>query len=188
MFKKVILASASPRRKELLKNIFPSFEVVPSNVDEILPEGINSYDAPQYLSKLKAFDIAKKYPDALVIGSDTSVIIDNEILGKPKDEADAFRMLKMLSNNTHYVVTGCTLVFGDKSLSFSEKTAVKFFPLNDAEIEEYIKTKEPFDKAGAYGIQAKGSLLVEKIDGDYFNVVGLPIAKLNKYIKLMSST
>ena len=183
MCKKIILASASPRRRELLSMIFPDFEVIPSNVEEIIPEDIDIHSAPEYLSKIKALDIAKAYPEALVIGADTSVIIDNKILGKPKNKAEAYDMIKSLSGNEHFVITGCTIIYGENIVSFSEKTSVFFNDLSEQEILDYINTDEPYDKAGGYGIQGKGALLVNKIDGDYFNVVGLPVSKLNITIK-----
>lgn len=179
----IILASASPRRKELLGMICPSFEVVVSTVEEILPSGIAAQDAPEYLARLKACDVAKQHPDALVIGADTSVLIENEILGKPKDADDAKRMLRLLSGAQHQVITGCCLCMGGRVHSFSQTTAVQFYPLSDREIDHYIASGEPFDKAGAYGIQQKGCVLVEGIQGDYFNVVGLPVAKLAREIK-----
>lgn len=186
MIKNIVLASASPRRKELLTIITDNFSVIPSCVEEIVPNNLNAEFVPQYLSKIKAQDIAKQYPDSLVIGADTSVIIDNEILGKPKSKTDAYEMIKKLSGKTHYVITGCTLFLGEKIRSFSCKTAVTFYHLSEAEIEKYINTDEPYDKAGAYGIQGKGALLVKKINGDYFNVVWLPIGELNKAIKEIS--
>ena len=119
----------------------------------------------------------------LVIGVDTVVAIDGKILGKPKNEKDAFFMLKNLSGKEHSVFTGVTVIKNDKEVTFSVQTKVKFFELDDREIEDYISSGEPFDKAGAYGIQGKGSLFVEKIDGDYFNVVGLPISRLARQLK-----
>ena len=183
----IILASASPRRKELLGLLYPAFEIVVSSVEEILPSGIAVQDAPEYLARLKACDVAKQHPDALVIGADTSVLIENEILGKPKDAADAKRMLQMLSGAQHHVITGCCLCLNGSTHSFSQTTAVQFYPLTDREIEEYIASGEPFDKAGAYGIQQKGCVLVEGIQGDYFNVVGLPVAKVAREIQLFSN-
>lgn len=177
-----ILASASPRRKELLQNITPIFNIIPSNAEEIVPEDLAKEQAPEYLATLKAKDIAGKHPDALVIGADTGVFIDGEMLGKPKDKEHADAMLHMLSGRTHKVITGCCICYQGKHQSMSEVTEVTFFPLQDKEIEAYIASGEPYDKAGAYGIQGKGMLLVEKISGDYFNVVGLPVAKLDRMI------
>ncbi len=179
----IILASASPRRRELIKLIYEETEFVSADVNEDVPDAIEIENAPEFLACKKALAVAKDYKTDLVIGCDTSVIIDNIILGKPKDDNDAFNMLKTLSGRTHKVITGCCLVKDGKTLSFSCTSYVKFYDLNDAEINEYIKTGECDDKAGAYGIQGKGSLLVEKIDGDYFNIVGLPVSMLNRCIK-----
>ncbi len=178
----IILASASPRRRELLGYIVKDFSVMPSGVEEVVPKGISVLKQPEFLSKIKALDIAKQYPDDTVIGSDTAVILGKEILGKPKDRADAQKMLLKLSGKVHKVVTGCTVVKNGVVTSFSVVSRVKFQNLTKAEIEAYLDTDEPYDKAGSYGIQGKGGLLVEKIKGDYFNIVGLPIAKLKKYI------
>ncbi len=178
----VILASSSPRRKELLKIILEEFDILPSNAEEIIPQNLDVFKVAEHLAKIKAEDIAKSHKNHLVIGADTCVIVDNEILGKPKDRIEARRMISTLSGKTHFVVTGCCLMNGNKIKSFSEITEVEFFPLSESEIEKYLNTDEPYDKAGAYGIQGKGALLVKKIVGDYFNVVGLPVAKLNKHL------
>lgn len=176
----IILASKSPRRKELLSLITEDFIIKTADVDETLPKGIKPDKAVEYLSKIKAepFDNGTD----TVIGADTVVAIDGRILGKPKNRDDAFNMLKMLSGRAHSVFTGVTVIRPDQSITFSVETKVKFFDLTDEEINRYINTDEPYDKAGAYAIQGKGSLFVEKIDGDYFNVVGLPISTLNKYL------
>lgn len=176
----IILASKSPRRKELLSLITEDFIIKTADVDESLPKGIQPDKAVEYLSRIKAepFDNGTD----TVIGADTVVAIDGRILGKPKNRDDAFNMLKMLSARAHSVFTGVTVIRPDQSITFSVETKVKFFDLTDEEINRYINTDEPYDKAGAYAIQGKGSLLVEKIDGDYFNVVGLPISTLNKYL------
>ncbi|MBQ7128644.1 MAG: septum formation inhibitor Maf [Clostridia bacterium] len=179
---KVILASKSPRREELLKTVFEEFEIIPSDCEEVVPKNISVKDVAEYLAILKAKDVAKKYRDSLVIGADTVVIVDGEILGKPKDKFEAKRMLKKLSGKTHTVVTGCCLCLNGKMNSFSKSTKVEFYKLTSDEIAEYVKTGEPMDKAGAYGIQGKGALLVKQIDGDYFTVMGLPIAKLKREI------
>ena len=174
----LILASKSPRRQELLKFITEDFIMQTADVDENLPEGISPSDAVLYLSKIKAEPFRSE--ENTVIGADTVVAIDGAILGKPADENDARNMLKRLSNKVHSVFTGVTIIKGKKEKSFFVETKVKFLNLTDEMIEAYIKTGEPFDKAGAYGIQGFGCLLVEKIDGDYFNVVGLPVSKLNQ--------
>lgn len=180
---KVVLASASPRRQELLKYIFPKFDVSVSSVQELVPDNISIRDIPEYLAALKAAFIAGRLDsDSLVIGADTCVIYKETVLGKPSDQAEAFRMLKMLSGNVHQVITGCCLIMGNRKHSFSVKTDVEFFNLNDDEIKDYILNSKPFDKAGSYGIQDKGSLFVKEIKGDYFNVVGLPVSTLNREI------
>lgn len=177
----IILASQSPRRRELLKYITNDFEVKTANVDETLEEGISPDKAVEYLSKIKA----KPFKNGVdtIIGADTVVSIDGKILGKPRDKADAFDMIKELSGREHSVFTGVTVICKNEEKTFSVETKVKFFDLSDDEINAYIATGEPFDKAGAYGIQGFGSLLVEKIDGDYFNVVGLPVSRLNRVLR-----
>lgn len=177
----IILASQSPRRQELLKLITSDFEIKVSNVDETLPDKITPKEAVMYLSKIKAEPFADG--DDIVIGADTVVALDGKILGKPKSKENAREMLRFLSSRTHSVFTGVTLASDKKTKTFAVETKVKFFELTNEEIDAYIKTKEPFDKAGAYGIQGYGSLLVEKIDGDYFNVVGLPVSTLARELK-----
>lgn len=174
---KLILASASPRRREILKNAGFEFEVKTSEADETLPEGISPEEAVQYLAKIKN-EVIEADKNTTVISADTIVVCDGRILGKPKDETDAFNMLRTLSGREHFVYTGVCIRKGEKKTVFFEKTAVYFYELSDREISDYIATDEPTDKAGAYGIQGKGAVLVRKIDGDYFNVVGLPIARL----------
>lgn len=182
----IILASQSPRRQELLKLITSDFEINVSNVDETLPDKITPKEAVMYLSKIKAEPFADG--DDIVIGADTVVALDGKILGKPKSEENAKEMLRFLSGRTHSVFTGVTLANDKKTKTFAVETKVKFFELTNEEIDAYIKTKEPFDKAGAYGIQGYGSLLVEKIDGDYFNVVGLPVSTLARELKAFNKS
>ena len=182
--KKVILASASPRRQELIKTIFDSVEILPADCDETLPDGIGAREAVEYLSKIKNKASAKLTgKENLIISADTVVAVDDEILGKPVDKEDARRMISLLSGKVHQVYTGVTLSLDGKTKTFSEKTDVEFFDLTEGEIEEYINSKEPYDKAGAYGIQGKAGLLVKKINGDYYNVVGFPIARLKREIE-----
>ena len=182
--KKVILASASPRRQELIKLIFDSVEILPADCDETLPERIGAREAVEYLSKIKNDASAKlTEKENLVISADTVVSVDNEILGKPVDKEDARRMISLLSGKVHQVYTGVTISLNGKAETFSEKTDVEFFDLTENEIEEYISSKEPYDKAGAYGIQGKAGLLVKGINGDYYNVVGFPIARLKREIE-----
>ena len=179
---KYILASASPRRKELLSLFIKDFEIIPSKIPEIVPDGLEAEKHSEYLARLKANDIAKDFKCDVVIGADTSVILENEILGKPKDREDAKRMLQMLSGNIHKVITGCAVVKNGVCNSFSVTTEVEFFELCDEEIEDYLNTNEPYDKAGSYGIQSLGGLFVSAIKGDYFNVVGLPVAHLKRFL------
>lgn len=174
----LILASKSPRRKELLGLITDNFVIKTADVDEALPKGITPDKAVEYLSKIKAEPFANGVDT--VIGADTVVSVDGKILGKPADRQEAFEMLKALSGRYHSVFTGVTIIKPESTVTFSAETRVKFFDLTDEEINTYIATGECDDKAGAYGIQGKGALLVEKIDGDYFNVVGLPVSIVNK--------
>lgn len=179
----VVLASQSPRRQELLKLIFSDFAVMPAEVDETLPEGIAATSASEYLAVKKAAAVAEKHPDCLVIGADTVVLCDDKILGKPENKTEALEMLHLLSNRSHLVITGCAMYYGGRHLSFSESTEVNFLPITDEDIEAYVLSGEPMDKAGAYGIQGGASLFVKGINGDYFNVVGLPVAALNQNVK-----
>ncbi|MBR1555461.1 MAG: septum formation inhibitor Maf [Oscillospiraceae bacterium] len=180
---KIILASGSPRRQELLKLVTDDFEICPVDADETLPAGMPVEMTAAFLADLKAKSCAKLFPDAIVIGCDTVVILEDEIMGKPKDREDAFRMLRKLSGEVHSVMTGVSLYYNTQTTVFTTETRVEFYPLSDAEINAYLDTGEPFDKAGAYGIQGKGSLLVRGIEGDYFNVVGLPVASLSRNLK-----
>lgn len=181
--KRIILASASPRRRELMEKIGLPFEVIVSDCDERLPAGIHADEVAGFLSGLKAEAVAAKHPDAVVIGADTTVIHGETVLGKPKDRADCIRMLHMLSGDTHRVQTGCTILCGEQRVCFTVETLVTFYPLTDEEIEAYADTDEPYDKAGAYGIQGYGGLLIEGIHGDYYNVVGLPAARLARALR-----
>lgn len=184
--KKIILASKSPRRRELMSLITENFEVCSADVDETLENGITPENAVLYLSEIKANPFSHLAgDDSVVIGADTVVAVDGKILGKPKDNAHAFKMLKSLSGKEHSVFTGVTLLCGNIKKSFYEETKVCFYPLSDEEINEYISTGECSDKAGAYGIQGKGSLLVKYIKGDYFNVVGLPVSRLYRELKAL---
>ena len=175
-----LLASASPRRQELLKRVVQDFSVCPADVDESLPLGISPREAVLDLSRRKARAVAKSHPKDRVLGADTVVALEGRILGKPADEAHAFAMLSALSGKTHEVYTGVTLCQGAFCHSFAVCSQVTFYPLSPVEITRYIQTGEPMDKAGAYGIQGMGALLVEGIRGDYCNIVGLPIAALNR--------
>lgn len=182
----LILASKSPRRKELLSIITTDFDIIPAVKEENADPSLPPEEFVKELAISKAQEIAENHPEACVIGSDTVVAINGEILGKPADEADAYRMLSMLSGTCHSVFTGVAVIKEGKIHSFTEETKVKFFALDEDEIKNYIATGEPFDKAGAYGIQDLGALLVEGIDGDYYNVMGLPTGRLYRLLKELS--
>lgn len=178
----IILASASPRRKKLLSMIYDNFRVIPSDIREYVPRNLEVEKCPEYLACAKTKEISMQYSKAFIIGCDTSVIIDGKILNKPRDTNDARKMMNMLSGKTHKVITGCCIYYHDKSKSFSVSTEVEFFKLTDGEIEQYVNTSEPYDKAGGYGIQSKGALFVKSINGDYYNIVGLPVSRLKREI------
>ena len=184
MKRKIILASASPRRKELLEKLDLDFSVCPADIDESLLPDEDAAMYPLRTAVQKAMAVAKTAEDALVIAADTVVAVDDDILGKPRDEAEAKAMLQRLSGREHIVITGIGVVdtVSGRTLSATEQTIVYFHPLRDEEIDAYIATGECMDKAGSYGIQGKGSLLVRKIDGDYFNVMGLPLSRLYRLL------
>ncbi len=178
----IILASASPRRKGLLGMIYSDFRIIPSDIRELVPRDLPVDKCPEYLACMKAESISRGREKALIIGCDTSVLIDGKILNKPRSTNDARTMMHLLSGKTHYVITGCCLYHLGRFQSFSEVTEVEFYPLTEDEIEQYIKSSEPYDKAGGYGIQNKGALFIKGIKGDYYNVVGLPVARLKREI------
>ena len=179
----IVLASGSPRRKELLGTLGLEFSVVPANGEEIAPEGAGPAETVMVLSRAKAAEVAKSYPESLVIAADTVVWAEDRILGKPKSEAEAKAMLHMLSDNTHEVYTGVTLMLGDEEVVGAEGTKGFFRRLTDAEIDRYVATGEPMDKAGAYGIQGRAALMVKRLEGDYFNVMGLPLCRLGQMLE-----
>lgn len=212
---RLILASASPRRKELLEQMGAEFEIIPAMGEEVITTS-QPREAVLELSRQKAEEVAERFaaevgapklhgdikkkedskerdennlvPEkTIILGADTVVAFENQILGKPKDKADAIRMLQMLSGNTHSVFTGVTLIICEQGTqevrSFSEETRVTMYPMTEQEIEAYVATGEPMDKAGAYAIQGKCAIHIEKITGDYPNVVGLPIARIYQELK-----
>ncbi len=183
--KKIILASSSPRRKELLKTAGVEFEVHVKDVDESIPEGTPPAEAAKMTAAKKAAVIASEYKNDIVIGADTIVVANGRILGKPKDEADAAEMLRMLSGIEHEVITGVCIKCDESSHFFAQTSKVKFYDLTDEEIRAYVASGEPMDKAGSYGIQGLGCTLVERIEGDYFNIVGLPVAEVCRKIKTL---
>ena len=180
----LILASQSPRRQELLRNIgITDFDIRVPEADESYPAGLTAQQTVEYISRVKGEAAARLCtPDEIVITADTMVFLDDQRLGKPVDEADALRMLTDLQGRHHTVCTGVTVRQGDKIITESESTEVYFRPATEAELLAYIATGEPMDKAGSYGVQGKGSLLVEKLNGDFFNVMGLPVLRLSRML------
>ena len=181
----LILASGSPRRRELLSLITDEFEVLVSGCEEFVPEGTPAEKVPAILAEQKALAVAKLRPEDTVIGSDTVVVLNGEIFGKPKDKEHARAMLKALSGKKHFVYTGVAVAEKGEVRSFVQKTEVEFYELSNETIEKYIESLEPMDKAGSYGIQGKGSVLVKGIVGDYFNVMGLPVAETARFLGLV---
>lgn len=180
---KIILASGSPRRRELMGYICGGFDVLGADADETIPDGTEPHDAAQMLACRKAAACAalEKAKGCAIVAADTMVVLDGKIYGKPHSEDDAFRMLSELSGRVHTVLTGVCLISPEgKSVSFCDETKVEFYKLSETEIRNYIATGEPMDKAGAYGIQGLGAVLIKGIEGDYYNVMGLPIARLRK--------
>lgn len=175
---RVVLASGSPRRRELLNLIGIEHEVRPANIDETMRPRETPRRHTERLAREKASAIAKRDPDLITIGADTIVVINRKVLGKPRDTDDAARMLGLLSGREHIVTTAVAVARGKKLRSAIEEVRVRFRRLRDDEIEAYIATGEPMDKAGAYGIQGYGATIVERIEGDYFSVMGLPIVRL----------
>jgi septum formation protein len=183
----LVLASASPRRRELLRNAGILFEVQPANIAEGPLPGESAKDCAERLAREKALVVAAQRPNDVVLGADTIVVVDNEILGKPSDAADAARMLRMLSAREHQVITGVCLVFEGKARVASETTSVTMSEITDQEIAGYIASGEPMDKAGAYAIQGIASRWIPRIEGDYSNVVGLPVALVFGMLRQVSS-
>ena len=189
----LILASASPRRRELMQRLCRPFVSEVSDASEVVPPGISAADTAEYLSGIKASEIFRRHreEDLVVIGSDTIVLLDGVIFGKPEDAADAKRMLHALSGRTHEVRTGVTILWRktknglgrEGSVQFTSSTGVTFHELEDAEIDAYIAGGEPMDKAGAYGAQGTFARFVDSFEGEYFNVIGLPVAALYKQLK-----
>ena len=178
---KIVLASQSPRRQELIKLITNNVRVQVADIDETMDASKPVYDEVARVSLMKALAIGAT--NGVVVAADTVVVCDDRVLGKPKDEQDAFRMLSMLSGRSHQVMTGLSVVKGEMHISVTEVTDVYFRKLSDDEIWAYIKSKDPMDKAGSYGIQSGAALFVEKIHGDYFNVVGLPVCRLGQLLR-----
>jgi septum formation protein len=185
---KIILASSSPRRIELLKGLGLKFEILPANIDETISTSPSPVAIARQLAVQKAFAVQQKinrkeFTNTLIIAGDTIVILGKKILGKPTTKAEAIKMLTRLSGKTHLVITGLCILKGKKKVVGHEITKVTFQKLSKRTIRKYVNTGEPMDKAGAYGIQGKAALLVKKIEGDYFNVMGLPLALLSEMLK-----
>lgn len=172
----LILASASVRRKHLLEQAGYEFEVDPARIGEIFPKGKTPEETVSWLARQKSKVVAERHPNDPVLAADTIVLLDGKIYGKPHTAEEAAQMLRALSGREHEVFTGVSLRVGDTPRGITAHTKVRFFDLTDQDIEEYVATGEPFDKAGAYAIQGRGAVLVEGINGDFYNVMGLPLA------------
>lgn len=180
---KIILASASPRRKDLLSKITTHFDIIPSDAEETYPDSLNVMDVSLYLSNIKAKDIHNKYPNDIVIGSDTTVIIGDTLLGKPKSKDEAKKMLSSLSNNYHFVVSGVTIYNKDEIHQINSISKVFFRNLTEIEIDEYLENDEYKDKAGSYAIQGIASKFIDHIEGDYDTIVGFPTSEVKKVLE-----
>ena len=178
----LILASASPRRKELLGLYGIPFTVRAADIDETMDPDKPPFDEVARLSREKALAVPRE-PEDVVVAADTIVVCDGIVLGKPRDEAHAIEMLSLLSGRAHQVMTGCTVLRGQKDDTFTEVTDIHFRPLSPGEIRRYVATGEPMDKAGAYGIQGGAALFCQRMEGDYYNVMGLPVCALGQVLK-----
>jgi septum formation protein len=183
MHPKIILASQSPRRKQLLEQAEIKFDIVVIPTQENFPVNMPVVEVPEYIAMEKAKVVAAQYTEAIIIAADTVVVLHNEIIGKPKDEADAITILQKLSGKEHQVITGVVMLWGEKEISFHSITKVYFNDLNTEQITHYIQQYKPYDKAGAYAIQEWiGAIGIKNIEGDFYNVMGLPI---NKVVKVL---
>ena len=178
----LILASASPRRQELLKLFGIPFLVRVADIDETMDPGSSAVDEVARLSREKALAIPREEED-IIIAADTIVVCQGKVMGKPHTEEEAFSMLSLLSGRDHQVMTGCTVLMGERAETFTEVTDLHFRELTEKEIRRYVLSGEPMDKAGAYGIQGGAALFCEKMDGDYYNVMGLPVCRLGQVLK-----
>ena len=178
----LILASASPRRKELLGLYGIPFTVRAADIDETMDPDKPPFDEVARLSREKALAVPRE-PEDVVVAADTIVVCDGIVLGKPRDEAHAIEMLSLLSGRAHQVMTGCTVLRGQKDETFTEVTDIHFRPLSPGEIRRYVATGEPMDKAGAYGIQGGAALFCQRMEGDYYNVMGLPVCAIGQVLK-----
>ena len=181
----LILASASPRRKELLGLFHVPFTIRVADIDETMDPAQTPFDEVARVSRMKALAVTREAED-VVIAADTIVVCEGKVLGKPGTEAEAVEMLSLLSGRDHQVMTGCTVLKGDRAETFTEVTDLHFRPLSQKEIENYVASGEPMDKAGAYGIQGGAALFCERMVGDYYNVMGLPVCRLGQVLKQMA--
>jgi len=181
--KKLILASGSPRRKEVLKIAGWDFDVIASDVEEKLLEGLTNVERIKAIALSKAKQVSATHPDAVVIGADTMILFNDELLGKPKDEMDAKKILRKLSGTTNVCITAFAIVSDAKIVVDHTTTEIDLREISDEEIEWYVNTKEPMDKAGAYAVQGLGAVFVKEIRGDYFGILGLPISKIVKELE-----
>ena len=178
----LILASQSPRRKELLGLMGHPFLIRVADIDEKMDPNLDPYDEVARVSRMKAAAVERQ-DDDIVVAADTIVVVEGQILGKPRDEEDAGNMLRLLSGRDHQVMTGCTVLRGEKCVTFTEITDLHFKVLSEQEITDYVNSGEPMDKAGSYGIQGGAALFCERMNGDYYNVVGLPVCHLGHVLK-----
>ena len=183
MIKSIVLASQSPRRRELMMLLNLPFSSENPQIEELVDPSLPIQKAIEKIAVDKAMDVFNRHPNAIVIGSDTVVVLDDVILGKPTD--DAVRMLKMLSGKTHKVITGVCMISDKEKIVFHSTAKVTFYPLDEALIKSYVASSLPLDKAGAYGIQDRGALFIESITGDYYTIMGLPIAEVNRRLRKM---
>lgn len=180
---RIILASKSPRRKQLMDTLNIPYEIIVADIEETIDHKKELKGEIEKLSFLKALKVYKDNPNAIVVGADTIVVVDNKVLGKPHNEEEASQMLHKLQGNKHTVITGCSIISSKMSETFSNVSDVYFNPMSDDEIKEYIKTNEPMDKAGAYAIQGLGSKFIHSINGDYYSIMGLPISEVYQRLK-----
>lgn len=185
MPRRIVLASKSPRRRQLLEQIGLEFEICESSYEEDMSAMADPFALVKFLALNKAMAVAKKYEDAIIIAADTFVVFDNKFLGKPKSETEAKEMLRLLSGKTNIIVTGLALIDTKSGRVINEvdQATVKMIDLSDEEIDSYVATGHPLDKAGAYGVQGVGAVLIERIEGDYNNILGLPLNKLYPILK-----
>ena len=183
MTRRLILASASPRRQELLQDLSYPFDIVAADCEENFDRSLPIASAIEQIARQKALTVWEQHPEAVVLGADTMVCFKDQMMGKPENREDAYRMLKQLSGKTHTVVSGVAIVWKGKAELFHEKTSVTFYELEEELLERYLDSNEPYDKAGAYGIQGKFASYIKGIDGDYNNVVGLPVGRVYQEMK-----